>query len=414
MRVMLVAQWFPPIIGGEEGHALRLGQALTERGHEVSVVTLWQPGLAEREDVAGLRVHRIRGTIQRFEGLFYDEARKSAAPLPDPELVLAFRRIVRVERPDVVHAHNWLIHAFLPLKRWSHAPLVLTLHDFSLVCARKDFRYLGAANCSGPGVAKCLRCSARKYGIAKGLATYGGITAMAPFERASVDCFIAVSQSVADGNELARRDVRYTVIPNFIAPADPGATTPPAEVPGLPQEPFLLFVGAIARIKGVDVLLRAYAGLEGPPPLVLVGYPGEETELLLRDIPRGVVYLESLRHEAVLEVWRRSHIGIVPSVSRDSSPTVVLEAMAAGKPIVASRIGGIPDLIEDGVSGMLVEPGDVIALRDALARVLTEPGLAERLAAAARTRVRMFTAEAVVPQIEAVYLDLLGRRRQPN
>ena len=410
MRILLVAQWFPPIIGGEEGHALRLGHALLQRGHQVSVATLWQPGLAPLEEVAGLRVHRIRGTIQRFTGLFYDEARKSAAPLPDPELGAAFKQILDSERPDVVHAHNWLVHPYLPLKRYSGAPLVLTLHDFSLVCARNDFRQLGVRNCSGPGLAKCLRCAARKYGTTKGIATYGGITAMGALERRSVDHFIAVSRSVADGNGLAERSLPHSIIPNFITPPDPADVGSPVEVPGLPDEPYLLYVGAISWIKGVDVLLRAYAGLTDPPPLVLIGYPGEETKEMLRDVPPGVIYLESLAHPAVLEAWRRCRLGIVPSVSRDSSPTVVLEGLAAGKPIVASRIGGIPDLIEDEISGILVEPGDDEGLREALDRVLTEPGLAERLAAAATQRVDEFTADTVVPRIEAVYHEVIGRR----
>ena len=150
MRILLVAQWFPPIIGGEEWHVHHLGQELIRRGHEVTVVTLLQPGLAEDEDVDGMRVRRIGGTVQRVGALFRDAARKSAAPIPDPELVAAFRRIVSEVSPDVVHAHNWLVHSYLPIKRVSGIPLVLTLHDFSLVCARKDHMLLGVADCSGP------------------------------------------------------------------------------------------------------------------------------------------------------------------------------------------------------------------------------------------------------------------------
>jgi glycosyltransferase involved in cell wall biosynthesis len=408
MRVMMVAQWFPPIIGGEEWHVLHLGQELVQRGHEVTVVTLFQPGLSEFEEVGGMRVHRIRGTVQRLDRLFLYDSRKSAAPLPDPELVAAFRRILAEEQPDVVHAHNWLVHSFLPMKRISGARLVVTLHDFSLVCARKDYMFLGATNCSGPGPSKCLRCSARKYGAAKGIATVAGAWAMAPFERASVDRFIAVSRSVADGNQLAERGVPYSIIPNFIPDPDEASVSPsPVDVPGLPDEPFLLYVGAISRVKGVPTLLRAYAGLDEPPPLVLIGYPGADTEEILRELPTGAIYLQSQPHPAVLEAWRRSRLGIVPSICRDASPTVVLEAMAARTPLVASRIGGIPDLVEADISGLLVDPGDVPALRAALTRVIDDGGLAERLAAAGTERVRAFTAGAVVPRIEQVYEEVI-------
>ena len=408
MRIMMVTQGFPPVIGGEEWHVLHLGQELVQRGHQVTVVTLLQPGLSEFEEVEGMRVHRIRGTVQRFDWLFLDANRKSAAPVPDPELVRALRRILSEEQPDVVHAHNWLVHSFLPMKRSSRAALVLTLHDFSLVCARKDYMFMGATTCSGPGPSKCLRCAARFYGAAKGMATVAGTWAMAPLVRASVDRFIAVSKSVADGNQLAERRVPYSIIPNFVPDlADASASLSQLEVAGLPDEPFLLYVGAISRGKGVPVLLRAYAGLDQPPPLVLIGYPGAETDGILRELPTGTVYLPSQPHPAVLEAWRGSRLGIVPSIARDASPTVVLEAMAAGTPVVASRIGGIPDLVEDEVSGILVKPGDVVALRAALARVLNDAGLAKRLAAAGIERVQAFTAGSVVPRIEQVYEEVV-------
>ena len=411
MRVMMVAQWFPPIIGGEEWHVLHLGEELIRRGHEVSVVTLMQPGLAEMEVVGGMRVHRIGGTFQRFDALFRDDTRKSAAPMLDPELVAAFRRIVADERPDVVHAHNWLVDSFLPLKRMTDAPLVLTLHDFSLVCARKDHMHFGAVDCSGPSPAKCLRCSAHKYGTGKGLATAVGTWAMAPLVRAGVDRFIPVSESVAEGNMLEQHGVPYTVIPNFIPDPDPSEEHGPAiDVAGLPDEPFLLYVGAISRVKGVPELLRAYAGLDRPPPLVLIGYPGDDTDAILRDMPAGATYLASQPHPAVLSAWRRSRIGIVPSTCRDASPTVVLEAMAAGTALVASRIGGIPDLIEADVSGLLVEPGDAAALGRALARVLADDDLAGRLSSAGVERVRAFTASAIVPRIERVYDEVVHAR----
>jgi glycosyltransferase involved in cell wall biosynthesis len=412
MRVLLVAQWFPPLIGGEEAHVHRLGRALVERGHDVSVATLWQKGLEASELVDGIRVHRLRGSLQRFDRLFRDPSRKSAAPFPDPELTAGLRRIVADERPDVVHAHNWLVHSYLPIKRASPAPLVLTLHDFSLVCARKDFRQLGIRNCSGPAPAKCLRCAAQLYGAAAAIPTVGGVFAMAAWERGAVDHFVAVSHSVAEGNGLAAGGLPFSVIPNFIAEPDAaaGQAAEPGPAPdGLPDEPYLLFVGSIRRIKGVHVLLRAYAGLDRPPALVVIGYPGLKDEALPDPLPRGVTLLENVPHPSVMAAWRRSRLGIVPSISRDSSPTVVLEAMVSGTPLVASRIGGVPDLVEDGVSGILVPPGDADALRAALERVLADEALAARLGANARTRAAEFTAGRIVPRIEAVYEAAIKR-----
>ena len=174
MRILQIAQWYPPIIGGVERHVRNLSTTLASRGHQVAVVALWQSGLPEYEERDGVRIYRVKGTVQRLSGLFMDEGRKAAAPIPDPEIIAGLRRIIRRERPDVVHGHNWLVHSFLPLKRIADAPLVITIHDFSLVCARSDYMQLGQVNCTGPGIAKCLRCAARHYGPAKGVPTVAG------------------------------------------------------------------------------------------------------------------------------------------------------------------------------------------------------------------------------------------------
>ncbi len=404
MRVMLLAQWFPPIIGGEEWHVLRLGKELVFRDHVVDVVTLMQPGLPAFEEMGGVRVHRIQGTVQRLERLFLDPGRRSAAPGPDPELMGALWRIVRDVRPDVVHGHNWLLHPFVPIKRAVGVPLVVTLHDYSLVCARKDLMYRGSTQCSGPDLAKCLRCAAQKFGPGKGLATTVGLATMKPLIRASADHIIAVSTSVAAGNRLEEWGIPATVIPNFIPDLDPSGPPPtPDDMPTLPDEPFLLYVGAISQAKGVPTLLDAYAGMVDPPPLVLIGYPGAETDAILRDMPPGTTYVDRQPNPVVLEAWKRSRIGIVPSVGREASPTVVLEAMAAGTPVIASRIGGIPDMIENDVDGLLVTPGDPGELRRAISRILGDDALAARLGSAGAVRVNAFRANEVVPRIERVY-----------
>jgi glycosyltransferase involved in cell wall biosynthesis len=328
--------------------------------------------------------------------------------------VAALSRIIRRERPDIVHGHNWLVHSFLPLKRLADAPLVVTLHDFSLICARSDLMQLGQVNCTGPAIAKCLRCAARHYGLGKALPTVAGTMFMGELERASVDRFIAVSKSVADGNGLASRQLPFSVIPNFVPDEVADGSTPGIDVPGLPDEPFLLYVGALNRAKGVPILFRAYSRLQSRPPLVLIGYMTAETTALLRDLPQGAILLESQPHPAVLTAWRRSMLGVVPSVWREPCATVLMEAMAAGAPIVATRIGGNPDLIKDGVNGLLVEPGSTDDLHNAITRIINDPDLANRLKDGGRKAVLSLAASAVVPRIERLYEELLHMRARPD
>ena len=412
MRVLMLSQFYPPIIGGEEQHVRALGRALVERGHSVAVATLWHEGLPELELDGEVRVYRVWSSVGRLAALFSSE-RRFAPPAPDPEATLALRRLIARERPDVVHAHNWLVHSFLPLNTRRQLPLVQSLHNYHRVCPTVTLMRDGAL-CDGPGLARCLGCAGQHYGSAKGTVTTIAHTLTRPWLRAAVDIYLPVSQAVARGNRLESSGLPYEVVPNFIGDeigvAD--AETEPPEVASyvaqLPAGDFILFAGALARLKGVEVLLRAYAGLADAPPLVLIGYPKPE-EPLPSPLPPNVHVLEDWPRTAVLAAWRRALFGVVPSLWAEPCPTVSLEAMACGRAVVGSRIGGLVDQIVDGETGTLVEAGDVAALRAAMAQLLAHPEERARMGVAARRRVRTFRAATVVPHIESIYAQLLGR-----
>src|ERR1051326_9076327 len=134
MRILMLAQFYPPTIVGEERHVATLSRELAARGHSVSVATLWHEGLADFEVDQGVRIHRIRSTMQRMNFLFSYSDRQFAPPFPDPEALWALRRIILQERPEIIHAHNWLVHSYTPIKAWSKAKLIMPLHDYSFVC----------------------------------------------------------------------------------------------------------------------------------------------------------------------------------------------------------------------------------------------------------------------------------------
>lgn len=408
MRILMLAQFYPPLIGGEERHVRALSTHLAARGHSLAVATIWHPGMPEFEVDQGVRIYRIRGSMQRLEALFSDSGHKHAPPFPDPELTLALRRVVTTERPQVVHAHNWLVHSFLPLKAWSGAKLVLTVHDHSLLCPKKKLIY-GEALCSGPGFAKCLRCAGAHYGVAKGSLVTLANRIMTRAERAAVDVFVPVSRAVAEDNRLLNGQLPVEVIPNFVPDdVDVVSPVPHPNLAQLPTGEFILFVGAFGRYKGLDVLMRAYAGLLAAPPLVVIGYQTSEYPVRTADPPPNVAILKNWPHAAVMQAWSRSLFGLVPSVWSDPCPTTAIEAMATGRPLIASRIGGLTDMVEEGITGLLVPPGDEQALRQAMQRLLSDPGLRARMGEAARRKALEFKAGNVVPRIEQLYARLLG------
>jgi glycosyltransferase involved in cell wall biosynthesis len=111
-------------------------------------------------------------------------------------------------------------------------------------------------------------------------------------------------------------------------------------------------------------------------------------------------------HTQVMAAWAHCAVGVVPSIWPEPQPVVTFEAMACGRPVVASATGGLIEAVIDGETGLLVPPGDVSALREALRRLLSDPALRKRMGEAARRHARLFTASAVVARIEQAYVDV--------
>jgi glycosyltransferase involved in cell wall biosynthesis len=230
------------------------------------------------------------------------------------------------------------------------------------------------------------------------------------------DLFLTVS--AYSSRELGAPAGRTRVI---YGGADPGRYAPDASQ----SRHGVLFVGRLTPHKGVDRLLEA---LPEGAPLRVVGSTGHDPRLPERDYPRLLHRLARFRDVRFLGtatdadlpgVYRSACVLAVPSVERtcygravrvsELLGLVALEAMASGTPVVASQVGGLPEVVEDGVTGFVVPPGDVAALHDRLAQLLADPALARRLGANARQRVlERFTWTTVADRCLAAY-ESLGR-----
>jgi glycosyltransferase involved in cell wall biosynthesis len=416
MRILLLAQFFPPDVGGEERHVFNLANTLAERGHEVAVATQRMADVPDQETLAsGVRVHRFATAAMRLPGV-YTTSRTHHPPVPDPLGVRELARITRQERPQVIHAHNWIVNSAVALRRSSPAGprfgLVLTLHDFSHVCATKRLMRMGSA-CEGPSVGRCLPCATAHYGLAVGPLTAAATALMRPWKNRAIDHVVCVSNAVASGSHIPRGP-NTSVIPNFVLDevvldrAGNAAESQAEDIPpGLPKEEFLLFVGELSREKGVPTLLRAYESLgRKRPALLLVGRRMPDTPTHL---PDGAEMRADWPHAHVMTAFRRCLFAVLPSICLDACPTTVLEGMASGRPVVATTTGGIADMITDGENGLLVPPSDEGKLTGAMGRLLNDADLRARLAAGAQERVQRFTASSVTERLEAVYARVAPR-----
>lgn len=208
-----------------------------------------------------------------------------------------------------------------------------------------------------------------------------------PLVRRAAVVVCASNRLADDARELGAKDVR--VVPTGVAiPAHAGDPDDP---------PHVLYVGRLSEEKGVRVLATAAAAL----PLVVVG-DGPLRPLF----PQAVGFVPPDE----LGVWyERAAVVVVPSF-REGYGMVAREAMAHGRPVVATAVGGLVDAVEDGVTGLLVPPGDPAALRKALERLLADAGLRGRLGMAARERIKASSPAATAAALRGIYAEIVSRR----
>ena len=307
----------------------------------------------------------------------------------------AYRRVaelVRAARPDVAHFHNTFVR-ISPAAYWAcweaGVPVVQTLHNYRLVCPGALLLRRGRV-CEA-----CLGRAVPWTGVVHGCwrgsrAGTGVVAAMLAAHRAlgtwreKVDLYIALT-------EFARRKLiegglpaeRLVVKPNFVHP-DPG--------PGEHRVDFALFAGRLAPEKGVRTLLAAWRHLPGIPLKVVGDGPlaGEMRAVAALEGLRGIELLGRLPREAIFGLMRRARVLVFPSEWYEGFPLTLAEAFACGLPVVASRLGAVDEIVEEGRTGLLFEPGDP---EDLAARIEWAWSHPEAMAAMGREARRVYELE---------------------
>ncbi|GAA4819540.1 glycosyltransferase family 4 protein [Streptomyces ziwulingensis] len=373
--------------GGAERSVRLIQQGMTARGHQVRTVatTLDSEG---RELFADDLVPAITGgAAQRLLGYFWHR---------DAHRGLA--RIMDEFRPDLVHLHT--IGEFSPaaLAATDRAPQILTLHgpeDWTLELLRWNLRSAtGGARLSLPDQARYLYLRFLQR------------PAYLPRLR-KLDRVLAPSAYFA---ELVRRDVGRVpvhVLPNGV----PRTVAPlPVREPGR-----LLYVGRLERVKGVHVLLDAFRALGPDHPgvtLDIVGDGADRSALEAAAVDltgTGRVRFRGwLSPDAVGEALAGSSVVVIPSVWPENFPTVALEALQIGRPLVASRVGGLPELVGED-NGVLVRAGDATALADALRPLVGDLERLRRLGAGSAARADRYDVERFLGALENHYREAARR-----
>ncbi|MEZ0491226.1 glycosyltransferase [Kineococcus sp. TBRC 1896] len=217
----------------------------------------------------------------------------------------------------------------------------------------------------------------------------------------AADHIVSLSQESSDVTRTLVPEARITLVPNAVAMGR-----------GESKERLVVFGGAVGRRKGVDVLLEAWSGVDAAGWRLLVVGPVVDPDV----VPGGdssragsVEFLGAVPHAELLELLERSSVAVLPSRG-EAMPVFVLEAMARANAVVATDVGGLAEVLGDG-RGAVVPAGDVVALREALQRAVSDEEWRARTAAAAVDAARRnYSTETIHPELEKVWLDALERR----
>jgi glycosyltransferase involved in cell wall biosynthesis len=376
-----------------------LARALATRGHEVLIITP-NYGAAADERRDGFRILRFPFPVRLPPGRIPASAKWLANPVTYLYSAWRIARIARREGVEIIHVQNkqMLIPGVLAARRLG-VPVVLTIRDGSIIDAAPMCLHHGDRMPSDCGPRKLWRdCSEEYFRLYVGRRhrrLWSKLTFLyfwldsrlkQRFLR-RVDLVMGVSVGILDiyrrSGLLAgvrRVETVYTVPPQATAPSGAEIESRRARL-GLTGRQVVLYVGKCSPGKGSADLTAAARILESDFPLASFLFVGEGT---LDTSTANVKRLGSLPNREVLVLYPLADVVVVPSVIPDALSRVLLEAMAAGRAIVSTRVGGTPELIVDGKTGLLVERNDPAGLANAIASLLRDPARRGELGAAAR------------------------------
>lgn len=394
MRIGLVNEYFPPHApGGAEWSTYYLGKHLAGAGHKVVVITpnYGAPNCGERD---GMYIYRFWFPQKIKKGHL---VRSSLHSNPIFYLYSAFQiwRRARQEQVEVLHAQGkYSLPGTFIAARLLRVPSVVTLRDYQSLCASGSLclheRDRVADDCSFIKSLGCLRAFDRKYNpheslfyrlkfYADSLLLKKPDLWLRSWFLKRVDKVITISNALREIYVRAGRvsAERSQTIYNF-PPTVPDIPVNADEVRakyGLQDKKIVLTVGKMSFGKGTDVLIAAMPEVLRSVPGALFLIVGRENPLIVvpEHLQNHVRVLGVLPHEEVLKLYALADLVVMPSAWQEPHGRVPLEAMSFAKPVVATRVGGIPETVVDGVSGLLVERKNAEALAKAITYVLERP-----------------------------------------
>jgi glycosyltransferase involved in cell wall biosynthesis len=407
MRILICSNVYPPnFIGGAELIAHQQAKCLAANGHEVAVFAgesrpFGQHYELREESFDGLTVHRVQLTSEDYQSEYINFCH-----MPVEQ---HFCGLLQNFKPDVVHAHNLigLSARILCLAKEFGTRVVLTLHDHWGYCFKNTIMKTEGVKCTD--FSRCSECQpfiddrdTRRIPI-RMRQDYMKLVL------SSVDAFVSPSQYIADSYAVAGVPAaKINVVWNGVDVNKMGAIAR-QKSPGALR---FSFFGYFGKHKGLHTLIAALAILKNQSIDVCVNLVGEgdqrdsyEQQLRANGCMHLVKFWGKIANENVGIAYSETDVLVLPSIWPENQPVSITEAMACGIPVIASNVGGIPELVSDNVNGFLFEAGNASDLADKMARFCTAPELLVEFGRRGKDVIRNKSFEKQVKVLEQIYLS---------
>ncbi|MFZ2071226.1 MAG: glycosyltransferase family 4 protein [Halobacteriota archaeon] len=393
MKICFISSLYPPFMfGGAEISVRRAAEGLVKKRHEVSVITTSPNKKSLIEDINGVKVYRIN-PLNLYAMYNHQNQPQILKPfwhfvdIWNPHSYFVIKNILKKENPDIVHTNHLggLSTSAFSVVKSLKTPCVHTLHDFQLLSPWCTLFRNGK-------IIKEFNFLERRFMDIK------------QYLSSSVNIVTAPSKFVLDMHLKNGyfKNSKHIVLPNAIQ------LNKSEKVKKNYEMIDILYVGQVSKHKGVHILIYAFQQLKYENVrLHIVGKGADVDEFKnIAESDQRILFHGFVPDEELMRFYKKANVIVVPSIWYDNSPTVIYESFINGTPVIGSRIGGIPELIEEGKNGFSFEAGNVDKLKEILVSLIKNPAELISLERGALESVKNYNMEEHIKKLEDLYREV--------
>lgn len=410
MKIFMVNKFFYHY-GGTESHVFGLSQMLNDKGHQVIPF-----GMQHEDNKQEFDSEYFVKKIDYETNSLIEKIHNAAKLLYSLEAKKKIRKLIEKTKPDIAHLHN-IYHQLSPsilgeLKK-CNIPMVMTVHDLKLVCPNYKFLHQGTI---------CEKCYVHRYYHAiigrciKNSFIGSTLCAVEMYLHKlfhlydSIDKFIFLSDFYKmKFIEFGFPADKLIFLPNYVPMKE--------YIPSRSIKNYFIYLGRLVPEKGLKTLIKAMKKIKGYE-LYIIG-DGPERRKLEAELAEGgdnsIKFLGFQSGESLLYLAREAMFMVIPSEWYENSPRSVLEGLSMGLPVIASNVGGLPELVEDGVNGLIFEIGNADDLSEKILYLINNPDKRREMGKRAREKIeREHNPELFYERTVAIYQSLINRAKPVN